>query len=367
MTIFEKLAYLLTTKTTIKNTIEARGVSVGDIPFRQYAGKINLIKDIPFHKVEPKQDSNYPDITGISDEWGVMFIPSTVTIADEEKPVNFVMTGNSTSASTNKFLSVRGKLQGGANLYRFERYFGNTLLECPEVDLDGTFPVTISDIDYVPTNYDLFNKTVSGCTFFNMPNAETFGGLIPPKTCPYINIPKIKKITGANGTMICNVVNLPPQNLFTALQPTTETSTILGNYSRGSTTRNTQGRIWAEISEANGNEINLDKMAGFEIRASAFYETNLSDFTEDLYIYANRCKYIGEGAFEFSAPQTEINIHLYLKDLETIDGEYVFSLRGSGTANWVIHIPQGATEIKTALLNQRGIYESNIVEDNTRP
>ena len=43
MTIAKKLTYLAATKTAIKEAIEAKGVTVGDIPFRKYAEKIAKI------------------------------------------------------------------------------------------------------------------------------------------------------------------------------------------------------------------------------------------------------------------------------------------------------------------------------------
>ena len=43
MSIADKLTYLAGTKTAIKDAIEAKGVTVGDIPFRQYATKIGDI------------------------------------------------------------------------------------------------------------------------------------------------------------------------------------------------------------------------------------------------------------------------------------------------------------------------------------
>lgn len=42
-TIAEKLNLLLSTKAAIKAAIEAKGVTVGNIPFSQYPGKISLI------------------------------------------------------------------------------------------------------------------------------------------------------------------------------------------------------------------------------------------------------------------------------------------------------------------------------------
>jgi hypothetical protein len=44
MSIADKLTYLAGTKTAIKDAIEAKGVTVGNIPFRQYAGKIGDIE-----------------------------------------------------------------------------------------------------------------------------------------------------------------------------------------------------------------------------------------------------------------------------------------------------------------------------------
>lgn len=44
MTIAKKLTYLAETKAAIKDAIEAKGVTVGNIPFRQYADKIALIE-----------------------------------------------------------------------------------------------------------------------------------------------------------------------------------------------------------------------------------------------------------------------------------------------------------------------------------
>lgn len=149
-TIAEKLNLLLSTKAAIKAAIEAKGVTVGNIPFSQYPGKISLINGGGDGTVGSSSDINvayygngwYLGTVNVGDTGspyyrqvvGILLIRNTAITADVKVALSFKYTAalnvaNGTTQTLTK--NVSETIPAGTTAYAINKKFYGKFLVNP--------------------------------------------------------------------------------------------------------------------------------------------------------------------------------------------------------------------------------------------
>lgn len=108
-TIAEKLNLLLSTKAAIKAAIEAKGVTVGNIPFSQYPGKISLISG-------GDSASDAPSVPGMNTEgysknrqWVIGIVSTGYTGSPYYRPIAGVLVAKTSAITADTLVTVSFK------------------------------------------------------------------------------------------------------------------------------------------------------------------------------------------------------------------------------------------------------------------